>query len=112
MPHSITPEDGPTASPENPENIVVENGDVQTPQETVPAGDSQMSDAMDHDMTIAEAGVQGQEIPEPVVMTEVKTEIKLEDLFADYESDEEFPSSNVNDLKITSSPPEAPLSPV
>jgi DNA primase small subunit len=40
-----------------------------------------------------------------------KQEVKLEDLFADVESDEEFPSSNAQDMKMSSSP-EAPASPM
>jgi DNA primase small subunit len=65
------------------------------------------SQDVEQDMTMADAGVQGQTIPAP----EIKQEIKLEDLFADIESDEEFPSSNARDIKISSSP-EAPASPM
>ena len=40
-----------------------------------------------------------------------KQEVKLEDLFADVESDEEFPSSSAHDVKMSSSP-EPPASPL
>ncbi len=40
-----------------------------------------------------------------------KSDVKLEDLFADVESDEEFPSSRQDEVK-PSSPPVAPSSPV
>ncbi len=67
----------------------------------------------DHDMTMAEAGVGGEGAIEDSSAAEapVKQEVKLEDLFADVESDEEFPSSTGQDIK-TSSSPEAPASPM
>jgi DNA primase small subunit len=76
---------------------------------SVPATERQDED---QDMTMAEADVQGEEATQATDSNEQeKQEVKLEDLFADVESDEEFPSSNVQDLKMSSSP-EAPASPM
>jgi DNA primase small subunit len=118
MPHSVTPED--TATP-NQESVIAgaetDNGETQTSEDTITAesvvnnGNSQFSEAMDQDLTMADAGIEGEMIPEVAVKAEEKPEVKLEDLFADMESDEEFPSSNTRDIK-TSSSPEAPSSPV
>lgn len=70
-------------------------------------------DDQDHDMamieTIGEAAATVEKSA-PAVDVE-KQEVKLEDLFADVESDEEFPSSNAQDVKMSSSP-EAPASPM
>lgn len=62
----------------------------------------------DKDMAMTEDEVQGEEVTQATdsIKTE-KQEVKLEDLFADVESDEEFPSSNAQDLMMSSSP-EAP----
>jgi DNA primase small subunit len=62
-------------------------------------------------MTMEDVGTQGQEAPAASDKVETKPEVKLEDLFADIESDEEFPSSNIRDTKASISP-EAPSSPV
>ena len=117
MPHSVSPEE--TAPPD--QDIVIadaetNNGDTQTTESSTADtatknGDSQLSEAMDQDMTMADAGVEGEEIPRVAGEVEAKPEVKLEDLFADMESDEEFPSSNIKDIKVSSSP-EAPSSPV
>ena len=118
MPHSVTPED--TSVPDQDTitaNVEPNNGETQTTEDTLTAdtarnsGDSQFSDTMDQDITMADAGVEGEEIPKVVVKAEEKPEVKLEDLFADMESDEEFPSSNIRDIKVSSSP-EPPSSPV
>ena len=93
MPHSIK-EEIPTSPP------VV---DTMLPDaDEAPANDEEDAD---QDMTMVEVGVQEEAEPK------VKDEVKLEELFADMDSDEEFPSSNVKDVKIPSSP-QAPLSPV
>jgi DNA primase small subunit len=114
MPHSVSPEG--TSTPEIDtiiEDAETDTGDTQTTG-TLTAdavtnnGDTQLSEVMDEDLTMAEAGVEGDEI---LVKVEEKPEVKLEDLFADMESDEEFPSSNIKDIKVPSSP-EAPSSPV
>jgi hypothetical protein len=106
MPHSVPDQD--TVLADNETN----DGETQTTStltaEATGNGDSQVSEAMDEDMTMAEAGVEGAEI---LVKAEDKSEVRLEDLFADMESDEEFPSSNVKEVKVSSSP-EAPSSPV
>jgi DNA primase small subunit len=75
---------------------------------TMHNGDSQAS--VDEDITMAEPnalpsasdGANGEE----------KKEVKLEDLFADVESDDEFPSSRPQENKLSSSPefPSSPMS--
>jgi DNA primase small subunit len=113
MPHSVSPED--LASPD--QNVVIEepqteNVETQESKGTAfadsigPIGESQTSD--DQDMTMADAGAVEDKTP---VKVETTAEVKLEDLFADMDSDEEFPSSTGQDMKISSSP-EAPASPV
>jgi DNA primase small subunit len=92
-----------------------ENDETQASENTAVAdetenGDTQGEDATDQDMTMEDVGVQGEKVPEVAVKEETKPEVKLEDLFADVESDEEFPSSTALNIK-TSSSPEAPSSP-
>ena len=118
MPHSVSQEDTSTPGQDTiVADVETNNGETQTTEDTMTAdaatsnGDSQASDAMDQDMTMADAGVEGDEILQVAVKAEEKPEVKLEDLFADMESDEEFPSSNIKDIKVSSSP-EAPPSPV
>lgn len=116
MPHSVSPEDT-TTQDTFIADAETNNDETQTTEDTVMAdaaanhGDSQLSEAMDQDMTMVDAGVEGEVVPEVTVKAEEMSEVKLEDLFADMESDEEFPSSNTRDTKVSSSP-EAPSSPV
>ncbi|KAG9237852.1 eukaryotic and archaeal DNA primase small subunit [Amylocarpus encephaloides] len=65
---------------------------------------------LDHDMITEDTEDTQEKQVEGAVKVEAKPEVKLEDLFADVESDEEFPSSNHQNIKISSSP-EAPSSP-
>jgi DNA primase small subunit len=93
-----------------------ENAATQASENTAVAdetenGDTPGEDATEQDMTMEDVGVQGEKVSENVVKEEIKPEVKLEDLFADVESDEEFPSSTALDIK-TSSSPDAPSSPV
>lgn len=101
MPHSVSPE----AKPSEPDV----NMDVAATEEIHETAEEQSQDAedADNDMTMEEAGIQGEIVAE----VEVKQEVKLEDLFADVESDEEFPSSAAPDVKVSGSP-EAPPSPM
>lgn len=93
MPHSIK-EEMPSSPPVA--DAILPDADEIAANDEVDA---------DQEMTMVEAGVQ--EGPSQ----HVKEEVKLEDLFADIDSDEEFPSSNVEDVKVASSL-EAPSSPV
>jgi len=113
MPHSVSPEQ--PASPDqvaNSEEPKAENVETQESEGTVvadslgPIGESQTS--YDQDITMTDAGAAGEKT---LVKVETTAEVKLEDLFADMDSDEEFPSSSGQDVKISSSP-EAPASPV
>lgn len=90
MPHSVSPE--ALASETDDTMKEVEN-------QTDENDDTQNSD-VDEDMTMADIEVQHKSEDSSAV----KPEVKLEDLFADMESDEEFPSSN-NDNVASSSPP-------
>jgi len=109
MPHSISPKDT-TIQGIQIADAETNNGDAQTTEGSLTAedagthGESQINETLDQDMTMADM------VPE-VIAKEEKPEVKLEDLFADMESDEEFPISNNNDTKLLSSP-EAPPSPV
>ena len=113
MPHSVSPKD--PASPD--EDAIVpepktENVDTQESEGTAvadsigPIEENHASD--DQDMMMADAGAVEEKMP---VKIEATAEVKLEDLFADMDSDEEFPSSTGQDVK-TSNSPEAPASPL
>lgn len=95
MPHSVSPEEEmPPAG--------IEDAMADT---TIEHGASQESN---DDITMAE--------PHALPSTsnaaggDEKKEVKLEDLFADVESDDEFPSSRPQEIKMSSSP-EGPSSP-
>jgi DNA primase small subunit len=116
MPHSVSPEDSsiPDQDAMNAEPETI-NEEVRTIESTLVAnpgssnGNSQESDAADQDMTMGE--VDQEKEAKVAVKEEFKPEVKLEDLFADIESDEEFPSSTSQDIKVSSSP-QAPASPM
>jgi len=118
MPHSISPEDLPapgqdqmTAEAETHDGEDLTAADTVTGEPETNHGISQDDDAADQDMTMANVGIEGDNVPD--IKTESKSEVKLEDLFADIDSDEEFGSAKVKsqDIKPSSSP-EAPSSPV
>jgi DNA primase small subunit len=117
MPHSVSLEETTPHQDTLIADAGINNDETRTTEGTVTADvavsneNSQFSESMDQDMTMVDAGVEGETIPEVAVKAEEKPEVKLEDLFADMESDEEFPSSNVPDVKVSSSP-EVPSSPV
>jgi DNA primase small subunit len=99
MPHSISPETQPA-----------EGADIELDTGMITADtDNQREDCEDHEMTTENAIIESNMIDSPNI--ELKKEVKLEDLFADIDSDEEFPSSDTLDIK-TSSSPEAPAPPV
>lgn len=103
MPHSVSPEE------QVPDSEAVDTIADDGANPGVPVAERQDED---QDMTMAEVDVQGEQVTQASNSNEqVKQEVKLEDLFADIESDEEFPSSNAQDLKMSSSP-EAPASPL
>lgn len=103
MPHSVSPE------AQEPDSEAV---DMIADVRADPGDPATERQDEDQDMTMAEADVQGEDVTQSTDSNEQeKQEVKLEDLFADVESDEEFPSSNVQDLKMSSSP-EAPASPM
>jgi len=116
MPHSTTP--GSSTLPHDQEEMILDKGNETAEFETTentddPAinetdGGSQHSNGVDNDITMADVGVEGDEVPQ--IKEEVKSEFKLEDLFADIDSDEEFPSSTNQDVKVAPSSPEEPVS--
>ncbi|KAI0007866.1 prim-pol domain-containing protein [Xylariaceae sp. FL0662B] len=93
MPHSVTLEENrpSNAADETMADTLSQNGDSQTP---------------DNDITMAETDAM-----QIVIKQEEKKDVKLEDLFADVDSDEEFPSSRPGEGKFSSSP-QAPASPI
>jgi DNA primase small subunit len=101
MPHSVSSE------AHGPDSDVV---DMIGADSIAPAVENQDGD---NDMAMVKADVQSEEGAQATDPSghEEKQEVKLEDLFADIESDEEFPSSNAQDVKMSSSP-EAPASPM
>jgi DNA primase small subunit len=100
MPHSVSPEAQPSE-----QTMADAEFDAEMPSSD--ADDQQ--DCEDHEMITGEASMKDEIIGSPKV--EPKKEVNLEDLFADIDSDEEFPSSNAQGLEA-SSPPEAPASPM
>lgn len=73
-------------------------------------GDSQPTIA-DTDVTMGEADADADVEAEAKTNCDEKKDVKLEDLFADADSDEEFPSSRPAQVKPSSSPA-APSSPL
>ena len=115
MPHSVSPE-GPSAPDQDATIADAEtNGETQSTSQSMAGeaetsnGDSQNNNAVDQDMETENAGAEGDDVPQ--IKPEAKIDIKLEDLFADMESDDEFPNSIGHDIKAEDSP-EAPLSPM
>ncbi|RYP49437.1 hypothetical protein DL768_004847 [Monosporascus sp. mg162] len=91
MPHSVTPDSESSPKPAEHTMAEAQTTDAQD-------GDSQ-STVQGNDITMAEpdalpAAAEGED----------KQGVKLEDLFADVDSDEEFPSSRVEESKLSSSP--------
>ncbi len=118
MPHSVSPEDPSLLHHNMPIEADLENGEFQTTeailaQETTENNsNTQESETTDQDMTMVDVEIEGKPVLEVSIKEEIKSEVKLEDLFADMDSDDEFNSSTGQDFKISSSPPEATASPV
>ncbi|KAK6071565.1 eukaryotic and archaeal DNA primase small subunit [Seiridium cupressi] len=97
MPHSVSAESNtpPAGAEQTMSDATLQNGDSQA--------------SLDEDITMAEPDA----LPSASNGTNVqqKKEVKLEDLFADVESDDEFPSSRPQENKLSSSP-ESPSSPI
>lgn len=117
MPHSVLQGDSDILTDATLQAPKTENEETQTNARTMTEdiwrdeGISQSNNAVDQDMTMADLGAVDDIASD--VKVELQPEVKLVDLFADDDSDDEFPSSNIKsqDLKISSSP-EAPPSPV
>jgi len=111
MPHSITPEEDASHDQDMAIDIEATNVESEFSQATLAAEDEvQDGEVSDQDITMADPVMERESKEQKLVKTEEKSEVKLEELFADVESDEEFPSS-APDPKVEDSP-EAPASPV
>jgi hypothetical protein len=117
MPHSVSPED-PSAPDQD--GMIAEaetGGGTQTIDQTMVRdaeannGEHQINNVVDQDMEMEDSGIEGEDVPQVKLEVKVKQEVKLENLFADMESDEEFPSSTGQVLKAEGSP-EPPSSPM
>ncbi|KAI0475441.1 prim-pol domain-containing protein [Xylariaceae sp. FL0804] len=100
MPHSVSPE---SKSPPNPAS---EDAMADAP----PAQDDESQNS-EPDVPMAEADSEANAAAPPAPISDDKKDVKLEDLFADVGSDDEFPSSRPGEEK-PSSPPVAPSPPV
>jgi DNA primase small subunit len=105
MPHSVSPQDPATLDEieSQPSTTTLVANETQN-------GDSQSSNFSEADMRMADTDSQEQMVAEMPKKLEEASEVKLEDLFADMDSDEEFPSSAPG-VKAEGSP-EAPQSPL
>jgi DNA primase small subunit len=114
MPHSVTPENASNTDPTISAEAGTDKGETQTTETSrtqemaAENGNTHESEPADQDITMADVAL----VTDASAKPEMAPEVKLEDLFADMDSDEEFPSSTGPNLKITSSPPEAPPSPM
>ena len=70
------------------------------------------SQATENDITMAEPETLPANDTDGDANGQEKKDVKLEDLFADVDSDEEFPSSRPQDSQDKPSSPQAPLSPM
>jgi DNA primase small subunit len=106
MPHSISPE---SSAPQSEKHTMddIEQNDDNAAQVNADANPAEQAEDDDNDVAMAESEMEAK----PVAEIPIKPEVKLEDLFADFESDDEFPESSSKDIKVTSSPQE-PTSPV
>ncbi|KAM3083254.1 p48 polypeptide of DNA primase [Clarireedia jacksonii] len=111
MPHSISPQSPAPQSEEHSMDEVEQNGDnaaqISTEEPDADAKPAEQTEDDDNDIAMAENETNAK----PAAEKSTKPEVKLEDLFADFESDDEFPESSSKDIKVTSSPQE-PASPV
>ncbi len=119
MPHSVTPEGLSPAAQENEDvEMKMEDGAEENGLDGLAQHeDADVDDEEENEITMGETGIQGEAVVPTPAVDDIKQEVKLEDLFADEDSDEEFPSSSNNNLsngqngKLPSSP-EAPASPM
>lgn len=96
MPHSVT--SGSPPADQQQASVTMDE-----------ATDNVASQASDGDVAMTDAAT-AEEVP--VTDANDKKEVKLEELFADVDSDDEFPSSRPNETQAPSSPPTAaPRSP-
>lgn len=105
MPHSVTPEGTAVDQMGETENKI----ESQVSGATMAASDFQNEDSQNSakgDMTMADVAVEEDKEPKTITKAQTASEVKLEDLFADIDSDEEFPSSAPG-VKVEGSPEES-----
>jgi DNA primase small subunit len=114
MSYSISPQNTPTNDQETADNAQMDidgGASLDVKDSTMETRGTLLAlDKIDENMTTNGVEVNGQKPVEVTITPGMKLEVKLEDLFADEDSDEEFSSSN-QDMKAPS-PPEVPSSPV
>jgi DNA primase small subunit len=111
MPHSITPEEDISYDQDMAIDIEATNVESEFTQAMLTVEDEvQDGGVSDQDITMADPVAERESKEQKLVKVEERSEVKLEDLFADVESDEEFPSSAPGP-KLEDSP-ETPASPV
>ncbi len=120
MPSAISPEGNETPNDTPNQDAMIVETETKDESHTIPdpvvaeaEGDHDDGDAMDEDLPMVDAEEKKEE--DAVVKLPIapdSQDVKLEDLFADDDSDPEFTSKTARDIKIPSSPPEAPASPV
>jgi DNA primase small subunit len=106
MPHSESGKETPTDSPmaeETPQTVDEEMDDAEE-VDAVGSGASSAIGTATPEETSQESA--------PAVKQEGDIKMKLEDMFDDLSSDEEYPTSALAKSKLTSSQPEAPASPI
>lgn len=105
MPHSVSSEEAASLD-QHSQSPGVTNAQLPTiePRAGPTIDETEVSDVVDQDMAMEGTGLHDAGVPELAMNVEMKSEVKLEDLFADVESDEEFPSANGHNLNVSSSP--------
>jgi DNA primase small subunit len=102
MPHSISPNSGDAATTVKDEPM---DGEAGIPSNSVPAGTAVT--AADDDVDMNDEAQTEAEAPSAGQAEEAKKEVKLDELFADVDSDDEFPSSAPVKREGASSPARA-----
>ncbi|KAL2752166.1 hypothetical protein ACRALDRAFT_2044972 [Sodiomyces alcalophilus JCM 7366] len=95
MPHSVSSDSRPKTTEDPAEPVMAESATSN--------GDNQAT--ADGDVAMADVAEEPTASEEPTAATSSKKDVKLEDLFADVDSDEEFPSTRPVDVPPASSPP-------
>lgn len=104
MPHATTPDSQAIATQDTMTDTAPPNGDTQATNDDITMAEPDALPSVTNGDAAATDNGDGEEETK-------KSEVKLEDLFADVDSDEEFPSSRPQATPQSSSPDAAPSSP-